>query len=146
MTVAKAQLTPAAQLERLLPAAVRDIRRRVLKRRLNPLVPALDIELHFDGRSFRFLAYEMDGKGNQFSFEREGVTYLGGVFPALSKALRFRDVEFEELEAPLVRWFRKAWTRAGGARFRLRTTFRVHDDVRQYLLAKGTPVTSRRAR
>ncbi|HXU07264.1 MAG TPA: hypothetical protein VN903_40210 [Polyangia bacterium] len=138
----KSRLTLAAQLERLLPAAARDIRRRVLQRRFNPMVPALDVELHFDGRQSRFLVYEMDGKGNQFSVERDGAVLLGDVRPALSKGLRFADVELEELEAPLVRWFRKAWARAGGARFPLRTTLRVHDGVEEHVLTKGTPRSS----
>jgi hypothetical protein len=86
----------------------------------------------------------MDGHGNQFSLEQDGQTFIGGVYPVLSKALRFAGVEFDELEAPLARWFRDAWTRAGGARFPLRTTFRVHDDIKEHLLAKGTPSRSRR--
>ena len=135
--MAKARLTIAAQLERLLPGAVRDIRRRVLQRRFNPKVPALDIELAFDGRRSRFLVYEMDGQGNQFTTERDGALYFGAVRPALSKGLQFADVEFETLEARLVRWFRKAWARAGGARFPLRTTLRVQDGVDEYVLAKG---------
>jgi len=44
---------------------VRDIRRKVLHRRFRPEIPALEIELHFDGRQSRVLAYEMDGHGNQ---------------------------------------------------------------------------------
>jgi len=128
----------AAQLATLLPSAVRDIRRKVLQRRFHPDIPALDIELHFDGRKSRFLAYEMDGRGNQFAVERNGQTFIGGGYPVLSKALRFPGVEFDELEAPLARWFRKAWARAGGARFPLRTTYRVHDDAKQHLLAKGS--------
>jgi len=55
-------------------------------------------------------------------------------------------VEFEELEAPLIRWFRKAWAQAGGARFRLPATLRIHDDIKEYVLSKGSPVSSRRAR
>jgi len=47
---------------------VRDIRRKVLHRRFRPEIPALEIELHFDGRQSRFLAYEMDG-------HREGHRY-----------------------------------------------------------------------
>ena len=135
----------AAQLRKLLPSAVRDIRRKVLRRRFHPEVPALDIELHFDGRKSRFLAYEMDGHGGQFSRERNGQTFIGGVYPVLSKALRFPGVEFDELEAPLARWFREAWGRAGGARFPLRTTFRVHDDIKEHLLAKGSKRPRRRA-
>ena len=33
---------------------MRDIRRKVLHRRFRPEIPALEIELHFDGRQSRF--------------------------------------------------------------------------------------------
>jgi predicted DNA-binding WGR domain protein len=128
----------AARLAQLLPSAVRDIRRKILRRRFHPQAPALEIELHFDGRRSRFVAYEMDGRGNQFTSVRNGKTSFGGVYPVLSRALTFPGVEFNELEAPLARWFRDAWARAGGVRFPLRTTFRVHDDIKEVVLAKGS--------
>jgi len=68
------------------------------------------------------------------------------VFMPVGTAGTVKGIRFEELEAPLIRWFRKAWAQAGGARFRLPATLRIHDDIKEYVLSKGSPVSSRRAR
>lgn len=132
-----------ARLAKLLPEAIEDLRRLVLERRLHSATRSLAIELNFERGIPRFVGYELDSTGNQTAVEEDGGFLMVPGFRVFAARLRFFSLaesrKFEPaLQAPLfVRWFRQSWDQAGGKRFVMPATLRLHDASAEQRLSKG---------